>query len=391
MDAVNSRHLATLKDPKGGRGIQHAAFTSDGRTVVTAGDGKHVQFWDTATWRPSGEPLVHDLPISAMALSPDDRKIALLLQLPKPPMAKLFDPTPNRFELWDLATRTRLGEPLDFPAGAHRVAFDVTGQTIAINTVLYDVKTLQPRPVQPDQDLQTQAVVKLLWWNGSRPPKLWDETANAPTRVRLPDEVLLIPRITREGRLLGQSKKGEVRLWDAATGEALGPLFPIDGTPVFCSDSGRYIIGGTQGAVQIWDTHTGKRSGEQMHDSQVYMVAAFDPTESMVATYKGFYTRLWDCATGLMLGPPMPNTSTGQYDLDFSPDGRWLLSTDGRVQVFQVPQPAIDDPHRLRLLVEIRTGLHIDENGTIQKLNHQQWLDRKTQWSSPDKETKTSQ
>jgi WD40 repeat protein len=173
-----------------------------------------------------------------------------------------------------------------------------------------------------------------------------------------------------------QNKQGEIQLWEAATSQPLGPLFPIDGAPHFISDSGRYILAGQHDAVQIWDTVTGKRCGEQLPGCHEQMAAAFNPAGSMLATYEWFDTRLWDCATGIALGPGMPNTSSGEDDLDFSPDGRWLLSTDGRVNVFRVPQPAIDEPERLQLLVETRTGLRVDENGTIQVLRYNEWRER---------------
>ena len=41
------------------------------------------------------------------------------------------------------------------------------------------------------------------------------------------------------------------------------------------------------------------------------------------------------------------------------------------------PPPAADDPERLRLSIEVRTGLEVNANATIQKLSQAGWLERK--------------
>ena len=40
-----------------------------------------------------------------------------------------------------------------------------------------------------------------------------------------------------------------------------------------------------------------------------------------------------------------------------------------------VPEPAADDPDRLRLSVEVRTARAV-VGGTLRRLTHEQWMDR---------------
>jgi hypothetical protein len=58
--------------------------------------------------------------------------------LAKPPTAKLFESAPDRYTLWDVASRKRVGEPLDAGQFGSRIIFDATDQTIAIGNELYD-------------------------------------------------------------------------------------------------------------------------------------------------------------------------------------------------------------------------------------------------------------
>ena len=66
--------------------------------------------------------------------------------------------------------------------------------------------------------------------------------------------------------------------------------------------------------------------------------------------------------------------------MSFSPDGRTLATAcaDGTARLWEVPLPAIDDPERVWLSVELRTGRTI-ENGLVRTLTRAEWLDRKRQ------------
>ena len=66
----------------------------------------------------------------------------------------------------------------------------------------------------------------------------------------------------------------------------------------------------------------------------------------------------------------------------FRSDGKELLVLCNGVQRYQLSQPAIDDPHRLKLSVSVRTGLQIDPNGALQKLTKAKWLNLKLQLDS---------
>ena len=56
--------------------MQSAAFSPDGKRVVTASTDKTARLWDAATGKPIGEPLKgHEDSVQSAAFSPDGRRI----------------------------------------------------------------------------------------------------------------------------------------------------------------------------------------------------------------------------------------------------------------------------------------------------------------------------
>jgi WD40 repeat protein len=50
---------------------------------------------------------------------------------------------------------------------------------------------------------------------------------------------------------------GNTRLWDAATGNPLGPLCPVEGVPEVASDDGSIIVTGATAGLRVWDLIAG--------------------------------------------------------------------------------------------------------------------------------------
>jgi WD40 repeat protein len=48
-----------------------AAFSPDGKTILTGSFDKTARFWDATNGRPVGQPLPHRGPVKAMTFSPD--------------------------------------------------------------------------------------------------------------------------------------------------------------------------------------------------------------------------------------------------------------------------------------------------------------------------------
>ncbi|HYH65163.1 MAG TPA: WD40 repeat domain-containing protein, partial [Urbifossiella sp.] len=293
-----------------------------------------------------------------------------------------FGGPPGWVLFWDVATSRMLGEPVAFEQRPYPVGFDATGETVFAERWLCDVKTREKKPLEAQNAVPgKRAVAHMLWGLKSPYPRLRNGQTGEPERVTLPAGNVAGAVISPDGRrLLTTHRDGLARLWDAATGAALGPPFQPEGGPYSQSPDGSYVLFTSSSTkMQIWNPVAGRQCGETLPDgSKGSFNGRFSPDGAVLATRWNWTAHLWDSASGQLLGPPIKLASTAGVGPVFSPDGRSIFVEGSGVGRWRVPPPAADDPVRLRLSVEVRTGLEVDENGGLRKLSRAQWLDRKT-------------
>ncbi len=93
--------------------VYSAAFSPDGKTILTGGEDKTARLWDAATGRPIGKPMTHSHYVRSVAFGPDGKTI-------------LSGSEDNTAQLWDVATGERLGTPLEHPGSVWHVASAAT-------------------------------------------------------------------------------------------------------------------------------------------------------------------------------------------------------------------------------------------------------------------------
>jgi WD40 repeat protein len=177
-------------------------------------------------------------------------------------------------------------------------------------------------------------------------------------------------------------KAGELRIWDARTGEVIQtlPLAPTFHRLAFARDGGRLALAATDGSVLLWDTKTRQellrtrphtqsvssvafsrdgrsvataswdqtakvwnaQTGEMVHTLRGHSgwlhSVAFHPDGKRLATAgEDASVRIWDAQTGLEL-QELRGHKSPVYGVSFSPDGRFLVSagSNGNLRIWDL-------------------------------------------------------
>ncbi len=97
--------------------VDQVAFSPDGKTIVTGSHEGTARFWDVATGRPIGQPLVHEAFITFLAFSPDGKTV----------LTGSLDKTAR---LWDATTGSPIGRAMVHQGQFSSASFSPDGKTV---------------------------------------------------------------------------------------------------------------------------------------------------------------------------------------------------------------------------------------------------------------------
>jgi eukaryotic-like serine/threonine-protein kinase len=329
-----------------GRGPAEA-FSSDGKTLLTAGRGGKVWRWDTASGQRRGQAVTLARGIAAMALSRDGTAI-------------LTASHDKEVRLWDAASGRPLGRPIKHEGAVFFVALSPDGKTVLTGC-------------------------------RDKAARLWDVASGRPLGMPIGHrEMLSSLALSPDGQtVLTGSLDRTARLWDARSGRPIGqPMRHSDAVlSVAFSPDGKILLTGSQDkTARMWDATTGEPIGQPLAHSGEVRSVAFSPDGKMIVTSvsvnlmmpRDHEAQVWDVATAQPIGPPMPHSQGMAFvSVRLSPDGRFLLTSDGRTaRLWDAPTPLPGDLPRLAAWVEVATGLELDDRDSISVLDGDAWRDR---------------
>ncbi len=323
-----------------GKWVYDVVFSPDDSSLaITGGDGT-VRLWDPTTGQPLGEPFgspeegAFGGMVDAIMFSPDGSTLATAGD-------------DQAVRLWDPTTGKETGPTLRSSDRLSDIAFAPDGRTLASAGLSGDVLFWDTATGRADGPLPVVGDVLAFNPDGSRLAvasqegiQFWDTRAEERFGPVLPVEAQIHAlAFSPDGSMLAAASADEViRLWDVATGRAMGgsltghvgAVYDVEFSP----DGSLLASAGVDASLRLWRTDGGEPVGTPVrgHVSHVHSVA-FSGDGSLLASASVDGTvRLWDLNPGSPLGELLVDTGdTAIRGVAFDSDGSLLgASADDR-------------------------------------------------------------
>ena len=354
-----------------------ARFSSDGKQILSGGDGGKARFWDANTGEPQGV-ITNGSAIVAGWYADNDRRVvlrtrddnvrvydslthALVLTLTGVDGERMgfmnfggkpwFFAAPHGDTLtrWDLSSGHQVGPTVPFASSIRMLECAVHGDMLAVacaDKTIHILRASSGEELWPARRFEGETFHPKWTPDGSRlfVPRdggkritVWDfhGTNELSDLSALPGSALVSLIFAPNGRNFATwSWASPVRIWDAATlrllAEPVSPSLQGASEYVFSPDSSLLAGISQDGTARIWDVESGRLVFEPFEHQGWIRDLAFDSSGSRIVTASQDETaRVWDIGMRLPRRLELP-ISTGGGSLCFSPDGSRILVSIAR-------------------------------------------------------------
>jgi WD40 repeat protein len=318
--------------------VLSAAFSPDGRRILTTSQDRTVRIWDAGTGDIMRTLTGHQGPVSSGAFSPDGRRVVTASE----------DKT---VRLWDSQIGFEVRPLTGHQGPVYRAEFSVDGSRIVTaswdgKAIIWDAATGNISLALPGQPgggalghreggLLSAAFsgdgLQVATASSDKTARIWDAKTGRELRVLTghDDSVSSISFGPHGQRVVTASWDKTARIWDVETGKVVRVLAGHDdkvSAAMFSADGARVVTASWDKTARIWDVETGKvvrvLAG---HDDKV-STAMFSADGSRVATASWDKTaRIWDAQSGQELRV-LTGHSSRVSGAVFSPDALQVLT-----------------------------------------------------------------
>jgi WD40 repeat protein len=322
-----------------GGSVAVAAFSPDGKRIVTTGDGNTARVWDAETGHLLATLTGHTGPVNDVAFSPDGNRIVTASQ----------DATAR---MWDAESGNLLAT-LTWPnVEVRETVFSPDGKRIvttgADNTArVWDAESgallatlsghsgvVYGAAFSPDGK-------RIVTASDDHTARVWDaETGHLLTTLTGHTNSVSDASFSPDGKsIITASQDFTARVWDAETGHLLATLNGHTGAVYdasFSPDGKSIVTAGADNTARVWEADSGTLLATLTGHGAEVRRAEFSPDGKRVVTASEDATaRVWDADSGLLLATLGGGIGV-VYDAAFSPDGDRILtaSNDGTARVW---------------------------------------------------------
>lgn len=349
-DAVDGRHLSTVKSPRGPRGFRPlVAFSPDGGQLVMNQDDGEPQVFRTGDGVQLGTLRGHVAVVTALGFSVDGGQIA-------------SGESNGTVRLWDAKSCMPVGNRLGHEGAVTAVAFRPDGESLASGSQdgtirIWSRTAGAPLAVLPgNRGLTTTAFSPdgrqvAIAPRGGCDVEVWDaRTIVKRWTLRGQGESVAEVTYSPDGEVIAAAVRhsrgaGDVRVWSTSTGDLISVLGdrPEGAERVsFNADGSRIVATAADGTATVWDHLAGRRVATAVCDYRGAVVdvgAVFGLDGRRLATR---YAQVLDAETGVAMPKQRP---FGHVTcLAASPDGRSLAAgmAIGSVNLFDFETGVVD-------------------------------------------------
>ena len=337
-DAVTGKTIMVLSGHDGA--VMSAAFSPDGSRIVTGSLDKTARIWDAASGKPIMVLRGHTGGVWPVGYSPDGTRI----------VTGSYDKTAR---IWNASTGDQIAVLSGHTDTLRSAAFSPDGTRIVTGSSdgtarVWDAATAKQLLSLTDNMIGVSSArfspdnTRIVTGSADKIVRIWDaKTGKELTMLRGHDAAVMSVSFSPDGsRIVSASFDQTARLWDVATKDT-AVLRGHEGrlmSAAFSPDGGRIVTASLDDrTARLWEPNTiGKLIGVlRGHEGIVHSVGFSSDGSRIVTAGDDKTVRIWDAATERQIAALNGHTDA-VWSAAFSPDGKRIVtgSTDKTLRIW---------------------------------------------------------